>query len=156
MSPLAPQRSMAEAVEPPSERHGRRPGINVIPERVRRAREEAGLSMADLADGKLSRTAIHFIETGRTRPSAETLAHIAARTGRPVGYFLGGETGVSAPDPADSGRRAVDLLRQASWSLAQMVKLADLTKSERVALEGVLLDVRQGIRLLLALRDTHP
>jgi DNA-binding XRE family transcriptional regulator len=150
-----PPRRVAEAVEPSPERQGRRPGVNVIPQRVRRAREEAGLSLADLADGKLSRTAIHLIEMGRTRPSAETLAHIAARTGRPVGYFLGGEAEVSAPNPAESGRRAVDLLRQASWSLAQLAKQADLTEPERVALEGVLLNVRQGIRLVLALRDPH-
>jgi tetratricopeptide (TPR) repeat protein len=49
---------------------------------------EAGLSLGQVADGVVSRTAIYFVETGKARPSMETLKLIAERTGRPLDYFL--------------------------------------------------------------------
>jgi len=62
------------------------------------------MSMAQVADGKLSRAAIHLIEAGRMRPSMDTLSLISRRTGRPISYFLpgGGAT--------DEQRQAVDRL----------------------------------------------
>ncbi|MGH7776721.1 MAG: tetratricopeptide repeat protein [Candidatus Dormibacterales bacterium] len=74
-----------------STRRGRRtrlPGLPVRPGSVRRARAEAGLSLAQVAAGEVSRTAIHLIETGKSRPSLPTLELIARRTGRPLDYFL--------------------------------------------------------------------
>jgi tetratricopeptide (TPR) repeat protein len=41
-----------------------------------------------VAGGVVSRTAIYFVETGKSRPSMETLRLIADRTGRPLDYFL--------------------------------------------------------------------
>lgn len=158
MEPLPAGEGRAEQAEvaaPNPRPQRRRPGIDVIPERVRRAREDAGLSLADLADGKVSRTAIHLIEAGRARPSSETLAHIAARTGRPVGYFLGGDAGRVAPDPTESSRRAEDHLRQASWALGNVVTQPDLTEPERTAVHGLLMSTRLAVRLLIALREAH-
>ena len=71
-----------------TKRYGRRRGIAIRAESVRRARIEAGLSLAQVANGAVSRTAIHLIETGRSRPSRETLELIARRTGKPVEFFL--------------------------------------------------------------------
>jgi transcriptional regulator with XRE-family HTH domain len=65
-----------------------REGIDVLPARVRQAREEAGLSLSQLADGTVSRTFIHFIETGKARPSRSLLEAISRRTGRPVEFFV--------------------------------------------------------------------
>ena len=48
----------------------------------------AGLSLAGLADGKISRAALHLIETGQSRTTLPTLRHIAARTGKPISHFL--------------------------------------------------------------------
>ena len=62
-------------------------GIAVDPERVREARIEAGLSLAQLAREDVSRTFIHFVETGQSRPSQRVLALIARRTGKPISYF---------------------------------------------------------------------
>ena len=62
-------------------------GIAVDPERVREARIEAGLSLAQLAREDVSRTFIHFVETGQSRPSQPVLALIARRTGKPISYF---------------------------------------------------------------------
>lgn len=140
-------------VVPDADRPRRRPGINVIPQRVRRAREEAGLTLAELAEGRLSRTAIHLIEAGRSRPSEATLAHISQRTGKPVAYFLGREAGTSMPAPADSARRAVDLLRQASWSMNSLMRSGELTEPERLALEALNMQIRLGIRFVTALKE---
>ena len=41
-----------------------------------------------MAGGAISRTAIYFVETGKAKPSMETLKLIAERTGRPLDYFL--------------------------------------------------------------------
>jgi transcriptional regulator with XRE-family HTH domain len=44
--------------------------------------------LAQVAAGKVTRTAIYFIETGRTSPSRETLQLIARQTRKPIEYFL--------------------------------------------------------------------
>jgi tetratricopeptide (TPR) repeat protein/DNA-binding XRE family transcriptional regulator len=67
---------------------GRRPGVDVKPGSVKQARLEAGLSLGQVASGVVSRTAIYFVETGKSRPSMETLRLIADRTGQPLDYFL--------------------------------------------------------------------
>jgi tetratricopeptide (TPR) repeat protein/DNA-binding XRE family transcriptional regulator len=62
--------------------------VDVKPGSVKQARLEAGLSLGQVAAGVVSRTAIYFVETGKSRPSMETLRLIADRTGRPLDYFL--------------------------------------------------------------------
>jgi len=71
-----------------SGRRGRRRGIEIKPGSVKQARSDAGLSLAQVAGGEISRTAIYFVETGKAKPSMETLKLIAERTGRPLDYFL--------------------------------------------------------------------
>lgn len=71
-------------------RGARGSGVPVNPSRVREARIEAGLSLAQVAGDDVSRTFIHFVEQGRSRPSQSVLALIARRTGKPVSYFLDG------------------------------------------------------------------
>lgn len=67
---------------------GRRKGVEVREGSVRQARQEANLSLAQVAGDAISRTAIHLIETGRSRPSLETLELIARKTRKPVDFFL--------------------------------------------------------------------
>ena len=71
-----------------SGRRGRRRGIEIKPGTVKQARSDAGLSLAQVAGSELSRTAIYFVETGKAKPSMDTLKLIALRTGRPLDYFL--------------------------------------------------------------------
>jgi tetratricopeptide (TPR) repeat protein/DNA-binding XRE family transcriptional regulator len=71
-----------------SGRRGRRQGIEIKPGSVKQARAQAGLSLGQVANGAVSRTAIYFVETGKAKPSIETLRLIAERTGRPLDYFL--------------------------------------------------------------------
>jgi tetratricopeptide (TPR) repeat protein len=84
---------------PAHAKRGRRRGIPVRPELVRKARQEAGLSLAEVAAGEVTRAAIHLVETGKMQPSLRTLELIARRTGRPVSYFL-------ATDPIEKELRA--------------------------------------------------
>ena len=67
---------------------GRRKGVDVREGAVRQARKQAGLSLAQVAAGEVSRTAILYIENGRTKPSMETLRLISRQTRFPVNYFL--------------------------------------------------------------------
>jgi tetratricopeptide (TPR) repeat protein len=69
----------------------RLPGLAVRPGSIRQARSEAGLSLGQVASGQISRTAIFLAETGKTRPTLPTIQLIAARTGKPVEYFLDGD-----------------------------------------------------------------
>jgi tetratricopeptide (TPR) repeat protein len=71
-----------------SSRRGRRAGVDIRPGSVKQARVEAGLSLGQVAAGSVSRTAIYYIETGKARPSMDTLSLIADRTGKPLDYFL--------------------------------------------------------------------
>ena len=80
-----------------SRRRGRRRGVEIRPGAVKQARQEAGLSLGQVARDDISRTAIYFVETGKAKPSMETLVLIAERTGRPLEFFLGPE---ATPVPA--------------------------------------------------------
>ena len=75
-------------LEARSARRGRRHGLEIRPGTVKQARMDAGMSLAQVANGLVSRTAIYFVETGKSKPSMETLRLIAERTGRPLDYFL--------------------------------------------------------------------
>lgn len=59
------------------------------------------MSLAQVGKGHVTAPAIFLIETGRTRPSLPTLEHIAARTNKPVEFFLADPGGVS--DAAQDG-----------------------------------------------------
>lgn len=63
--------------------------------RVRKARQELGLSLAAVAGPDFSRAFLNQIELGRARPSTRTLQIIAERLQRPVEYFLQGAEGSS-------------------------------------------------------------
>jgi tetratricopeptide (TPR) repeat protein len=71
-------------------RRGRRRGIEIRPGSVKEARQRAGLSLGQIARDDISRTAIYFVESGKARPSQETLELIAVRTGQPLDFFLNG------------------------------------------------------------------
>jgi tetratricopeptide (TPR) repeat protein/DNA-binding XRE family transcriptional regulator len=98
-------RSLANgAGRAPKSTRRRLPGVTLKPGAVKQARQEAGLSLAQVGKGHVTAPAIYLIETGRTRPSLPTLEHIAQRTGKPVEFFLadpGGTTDESQAALAD-------------------------------------------------------
>ena len=83
----------APEIEAAGRRRGRRRGVEIRPGSVKEARQKAGLSLGQIARGDISRTAIYFVETGKAKPSQETLELIAARTGHPIDFFLTGANG---------------------------------------------------------------
>ena len=107
----------------PGSRRRRLPGLSVRPGAIKQARAEAGLSLAQVASGELSRTAIFLAETGKTRPTLPTIQLIAARTGKPVEFFL------DENDAALIKRVDIDKLR----GLAAAEKFSDLAASAKAA-----------------------
>jgi len=124
------------------ERGARGSGIDVDPERVRQARLDAGLSLAQLAGDDVSRTSIHFVERGRSRPSRGVLALIARRTGKPISYF----TRQLQPHGQPSADLASELTRLASH-VRQFVNVNHLTNAEHEAMKLIEVALRQGAQL---------
>ena len=89
----------------------------MIPERVRQAREDSKLSLAQLARGDISRTAIHLVETGKSRPSLSTLKLIAERTEKPLDYFLA--AGQSDLIKAEADRLSLPVVQELELAIAQ-------------------------------------
>lgn len=75
--------------------------------RIKAVRLEAGLSQRQLCGDVITRNMLSLIESGRARPSMDTLAYLAARLGKPMGYFLE-EQAVTSPNQSimDSARAA--------------------------------------------------
>lgn len=60
-------------------------------EKLRRARQEAGLSQRQLSEGIVTRNMLSQIEHGTAKPSMDTLTALARRLGKSPGAFLGEE-----------------------------------------------------------------
>jgi tetratricopeptide (TPR) repeat protein len=85
----------ANSAQAPKTTRRRLPGVTIKPGSVKQARQEAGMSLAQVGKGRVTAPAIYLIETGRTRPSLPTLEHIAQRTGKPVEFFLADPEGTT-------------------------------------------------------------
>lgn len=57
-------------------------------EKIKQARLDAGLSQRQLCGDTITRNMLSLIESGRARPSMDTLGELAARMGKSVSYFL--------------------------------------------------------------------
>jgi len=66
-------------------------------ERLRQARQEAGLSQRQLCGDVITRNMLSQIENGAAKPSMDTLRYLAAQLGKPIGYFLEDEA-VTSPN----------------------------------------------------------
>jgi tetratricopeptide (TPR) repeat protein len=104
----------------------------VRPGSIKRARKEAGLSLAQVAAGEVSRTAVFLAETGKTRPTLPTIQLIAARTGKPLAYFLDGQ---DAPGVPGGVRAEIDKLRElaAAEKFAELLAAAEEAKAKASA-----------------------
>jgi transcriptional regulator with XRE-family HTH domain len=127
-------------------RRGRRgPGVPIIPSRVRQARIERGLSLADLAGIEVSRDFIHQLEQGLARPSIGVLEVIAHRTGKPLEYFTTGEfQATRGPDLSS------DLIAT-SKRLERLASTLDLSDANREALRMIVNSLRHGARVIAAI-----
>lgn len=66
-------------------------------QKLRQARQEAGLSQRQLCGEEITRNMLSQIENGSARPSMDTLRYLAQRLGRPISYFLE-EQSVTSPN----------------------------------------------------------
>ncbi|MBV9279411.1 MAG: tetratricopeptide repeat protein [Chloroflexi bacterium] len=66
-----------------------------VGQRIRAARQERGMSLAQLGGQDLSRSFLSLVELGRSRISLRALTIVAERLGLPVSYFLEGAPGSS-------------------------------------------------------------
>ena len=73
--------------------------------RLRQARLEAGLSQRQLCGDEITRNMLSQIENGSARPTMTTLQYLAARLGKPVGYFLEEEAVLSPNQQVMAGAR---------------------------------------------------
>jgi transcriptional regulator with XRE-family HTH domain len=124
------------------QRGARGSGLPVDPARVREARLAAGLSLARVAGGEVSRTFIHFVETGQARPSKAVLDLIARRTRKPVSYFLR-----PAAQQISDGEALADELSRAAVRIHRFLGGHRLTKKEVEAMRSVERSLRQGAML---------
>lgn len=90
--------------------------------RIRKARQEAGLSgvaLAKLIDK--SQPYISDLERGQRTPSLETLCSLAAALGRPLSYFLGENDDDKAPSPRKRPVLAASPATEVRSALASLV-----------------------------------
>ncbi len=109
---------------------------------------EAGLSLAPVAGDEVSRTFIHFVEQGRSRPSQSVLALIARRTGKPLNYFLNGN-----PHDEQGSELAAELTRVAA-SVRRFAARRGLTPGEREAMKLLETTLQRGARVVRAIENT--
>lgn len=63
-------------------------------DRIKQARLAAGLSQRQLCGDRVTRNMLSLIESGKARPSMDTLDYFAQQLGKPLSYFLGEDTPV--------------------------------------------------------------
>lgn len=87
--------------------------------------------MAEVAGSDVSRTMIHFVETGQARPSKRVLGLIARRTGKAPSYFMVRE-GVGP-------REDEDLATELSAAVVRLKRFARGRQLSDVERDGLLL-----------------
>ncbi len=104
-------------------------------QRIRRARQAAGLTQAALGAPGLTKGFISLLEHDRAKPSVATLERLAGRLGQPVAYFLDGGDGVSAKVLAVLASRGRGELSRRQYEAARtaFVELRDLASACRNA-----------------------
>jgi transcriptional regulator with XRE-family HTH domain len=97
----------------------------------------------------VSRTFIHFVERGRSRPSRTVLTLIARRTRKPISYFM--------PQPTHDAELSTDLaadLTRLGERVRQFATMNRLTGVAREAMNLVELTLRQGAQLTKSIETT--
>lgn len=91
-------------------------------QKLRQARQEAGLSQRQLCGEELTRNMLSQIENGSARPSMDTLRYLAQRLGKPMSFFLD-ENIVVSPNQAIMAQVRT-LYREKNYSQA-LTRLTD-------------------------------
>src|SRR5712691_8525259 len=112
-------------------------------QRLKRARQAAGLTQEALGKPELTKGFISLLEHDRAKSSVATLLRLAARLGQSVSYFLDGEDAVSEKVLAVMASRGrIELSRRqyeaAHDAFAELGKLAEACRSESMWLQAEL------------------
>jgi transcriptional regulator with XRE-family HTH domain len=97
----------------------------------------------------VSRTFIHFVERGRSRPSRTVLALIARRTRKPISYFMA--------QPTHDAELSIDLaadLTRLGERIRKFATMNRLTGVEREAMSLVEVTLRQAAELTKSIEPT--
>lgn len=122
-------------------------GHATVGERIRRLRLERGLSQSELGQPRLSKGFISQVESGRSRPSSESLRFIAARLGVPLLALL---PGMEAANQREFLLRAAGAAVAAGQAAEAVALLDEVEPLLDVAAEHVVADRLRGEALLLA------
>lgn len=91
-----------------------------LADKIKIARLDAKLSQRELSEGLMvSEKAVSSYESGRTRPTIQTLEQIAKKTDKPVWYFT---------DEGSEDLRILKMLANIEKELIQVKKLIDQSK----------------------------
>lgn len=109
-------------------------------QRIKQARLAAGLSQRQLCGDTITRNMLSLIESGRAKPSMDTLSDLAARLGKPMGYFLE-EDAVLSPNQkiiADARQAYTDgRFRDVLTALEEYQQSDEVFDEERFFLEAL-------------------
>jgi len=132
-----PTRTRQRRVAPES------PALRQLGHRLREARVAAGLSQAQLGAPYYTRAHVSAIELGKIRPAMKSLAHMAAKVGKPASYFME-DAGI------ERARRELEFDVDRVAALATRTTAADCIRDASELLERDVLSTRQRCRLHLA------
>jgi transcriptional regulator with XRE-family HTH domain len=104
------------------------PDDETLGQRIRRVRQERGMSLAKVSREDFSRAFLHQVEHGRSQPSTRVLRVIAGRLGTEVDYLLEGRLpGVERELALEKGR-VLQARGDARKALATLPPAADSTE----------------------------
>jgi transcriptional regulator with XRE-family HTH domain len=96
-------------------------------ERIRRLRQQRGLSLAKVSGGDFSRAFLNQVEMGRSQPSTRVLRVIAGRLGTEVDYLLEGRPPNLDRELALERARILVARGQARRALSALAEAGDAT-----------------------------
>jgi transcriptional regulator with XRE-family HTH domain len=146
------------------------PRNETLGQRIRRVRQERGMSLAKVSGDDFSRAFLNQVELGRSQPSTRVLRVIAGRLGTEVDYLLDGRLpGVERELALEKGRvllargdarRALLALRPAAdsteWPLGSDARLCQAEALQALGREAEANEILVREReLISAHRDRH-
>ena len=103
------------------------PRQETLGERIRRLRQQRGLSLAKVSGEDFSRAFLNQVETGRSQPSTRVLRVIAGRLGTEVDYLLEGRPPNLDRELALERARILVARGQARRALSALAEAVDAT-----------------------------
>jgi transcriptional regulator with XRE-family HTH domain len=100
------------------------PRLETLGQRIRRLRQDRGMSLAKVSGGDFSRAFLNQVELGRSQPSTRVLRVIAGRLGTEVDYLLEGRLPAMERELALEKARVLVARGHARRALAALAALA--------------------------------